>query len=124
MKRNSEDPSLPTILLVDDTPTAELYAGAFRQSYRVLTTSNLHEAEQILTHEKPEVVVVEPSLGGEGGWEWVRSIIQTYAIPAIICSALDDRKMGLNAGVSAYLIKPVPPVVLSRTITGLLNKVS
>lgn len=123
MERNTDGLTSRVIFLVDDAQTVELYSGAFRQTYRVLTTSNLNDAEQILTRENPEVVVVEPSIGGEQGWAWVKSIIQTYAIPTIICSVLDDRKMGLDAGVSAYLIKPVPPSLLSWTITSLLNKV-
>lgn len=122
MKPNDNDLSSPVILLVDNVPTAELYAGAFRPSYRVLTTSNLNDAEKILTDEKPELVVVEPSIGGELGWEWVKGIIQTYAIPTIICSALDERKIGLDVGVSAYLIKPVAPSILSQTVANFLNK--
>lgn len=123
MNRNSSDLTSPVVLLVDDVQTVELYSGAFRQSYRVLTSSDLNDAEQILTRENPEIAIVEPSIGGEQGWDWVKSMIQTYAIPTVICSALDERKMGLNAGVSAYLIKPVPPAILAQTIASLLNKV-
>ncbi|MBX3062260.1 MAG: response regulator [Anaerolineae bacterium] len=122
MKRKSEDLSSREILLVDDAQTVQLYAGAFRQSYRVLTTSSFSDAEQLLLHQQPELVVVEPSIGGKQGWEWVGGIIQTYTIPMIICSALDERKMGLVVGVSAYLIKPVPPALLSRTIASFLNR--
>lgn len=122
MKRNNNDFSSHEILLVDDAQTVELYAGALRQSYQVLTTSNLNDAEQLLADVHPEIVVIEPAIGGEQGGEWVQSMIQTYAIPTVICSALDDRKMGLSAGVSAYLIKPVPPAMLSRTIASVLNK--
>lgn len=122
MKRKSEDLSSREILLVDDVQTVELYARALRQSYRVLTTSSFSAAEQFLSQQQPELVIVEPSIGGKQGWEWVRSIIQTYAIPLIICSALDERKRGLEVGVSAYLIKPVPPALLSRTIASFLNR--
>lgn len=123
MKRNNDHIFSHAVLLVDDPLTAELYAGVFRQSYRVLTTSNLSNATQILTREHPEIIVVEPSIGGEEGWKWVKSMIQTYAIPTIICSTLDERKNGLNAGVSAYLIKPVPPAILSRVVASVLDEV-
>ncbi len=122
MKLNSYDLSSNTILRVDNAQTVELYAGVFRQEYRVLTTSALSKGEQLLAHENPDLIVVEPSIGGEQGWAWVKRISQTYSIPIIICSALDDRKIGLEVGVSAYLIKPVSPATLSQTIASLLNK--
>jgi DNA-binding response OmpR family regulator len=123
MKKNHSAYSSRTILLVDDAPTVALYAGVFRESYRVLAISSVDEAGQILSRENPEIAVVEPSIGGEQGWEWVRSIIQTHAVPTIICSTLDDRKMGREAGASAYLIKPVSPATLFRTVASLLDKV-
>lgn len=123
MMRHRNDPFSHAILLIDNAQTVELYAGVFRQSFRVLTTTTLNDAEQILIRENPEVVVVEPSIGGEQGWDWVKRTIETYAIPTVICSAVDERKTGFSAGISAYLIKPVPPALLFQTIAGLLNKV-
>jgi DNA-binding response OmpR family regulator len=47
------------------------------------------------------------------------------AVPIILCSALDERKRGLELGASAYLVKPVLPAALLealRRVTGRVGR--
>ncbi len=121
MKRNEVvSGDLPAILIIDDNnPTLELYAGALRQDYRVFTCSNQHDARAILAREAVQLVVLEPTAAGYQGWELLKEILRAYAIPVIICSVLEDRRVGLEAGASAYLIKPVLPTTLAETLKGI-----
>ncbi len=113
---------LATVLIVDDDgPTLELYASALRQSYRVITCSTWQDAIEILAAHEPQVVVLEPSLAGHRAWELLQDITRTYAVSVIICSSLDERRYGLEAGAVAYLVKPVLPSTLLETLKSILS---
>src|SRR5689334_575796 len=108
---------LATVLIADDdSPTLELYANALKQAYHVITCSTWQEALGILSTQEPQIVVLEPTIAGHRAWELLRDIISVYAVSVIICSALDERRYGLEAGAAAYLVKPVLPSTLLETL--------
>ena len=112
----------PSILIIDDNaPTLELYAGAFHQDYQVFTCSNSYEAAAIISSHSLQLVILEPIAAGSNPWGFLKEITQTYAIPVIVCSAVDDRKSGLEAGATAYLVKPVLPSTLREVLKSILN---
>lgn len=116
-------PHLPTILIVDDDgPTLELYANALSQQYQVLTCSNQQDALDLLSTRSLQLIVLEPSIEGYQGWQLLQELNRTHAIPVIICSVLDNRKHGLEAGAAAYLVKPVLPTTLSEVLKRILNR--
>ena len=113
---------LPAILIVDDdAPTLELYAGVLGRHYRVFVCSGHQDVLEILSKESIHLVVLEPSVAGYDAWQLLEQIVKAYAVPVIVCSALDERGSGMNAGASAYLIKPVLPATLLKMVKSILS---
>lgn len=122
--RTKDDSSfqLPAILLIDDDgPTLELYAGVLSHDYQIFTCSNQQDAIDILSTHDLRVVVLEPSVVGYQGWGFLEEITRVYAIPVVVCSALEERRLGIEAGAIVYLVKPVLPSTLLDVLRGILS---
>jgi DNA-binding response OmpR family regulator len=95
MKTNEVRVHPPIILIIDDNAAMlALYAEILHSDYHVLTSSNSQDAREILAEESAQLVILEPAVGGQYGWELLRIITGQYSVPVIVCSALDDRKSG------------------------------
>ena len=100
----------------------ELYKRTLNQDYQVFTCSTHHDALEMLSNHHPQLVVLEPTIQGYQGWELFQEIKNTYKIPIILCSVLDDRKRGMEAGATAFLIKPVLPMALLQVLERSINQ--
>jgi DNA-binding response OmpR family regulator len=116
------------ILIVErDEPTRELYLRELSRDFRVFGCCDECAALELLRAHDIRAVVLEPGPADGSGWELLANLKRaggTRAIPVILCSALDERKRGLELGASAYLVKPVLPVALLeavRRVTGRLR---
>lgn len=94
----------------------ELYERTLNQDFQVFTCSTQHNALEMLITQHPQIVVLDPTIQGYQGWELFQEIKDTYKIPIILSSALDDRKRGMDSGAVAFLIKPVLPQTLLMVI--------
>ncbi len=122
MKTNEVRDHQPIILIIDDNAAMlALYGEILHSDYHVLTCSNSQGATGILAAESTQLVILEPAVGGQYGWELLRTITGKYSVPVIVCSALDDRKSGLEAGAVAYLVKPVLPAALREVVKSILG---
>jgi len=73
----------------------------------------------ILKAEMIDAVILEVADGGAEQWQLlgkVRMQAKDAALPIIICSAIDERGKGYEAGASAYLVKPVSPQQLTGEV--------
>lgn len=118
------DAPLSILLLEADAVTQELYARELSRHYRVLTCQHEAEALQLLRTEDIRAVILEPALSNGAGWHLMddmRRLQPKTSLPIILCSALDERRRGMNLGAAAYLIKPVLPVTLRNTLDQILR---
>ena len=103
------------IVIVEDEPdTAEMFAEMMRLSgYTVFKSYGGTPAISLISHEKPDAVVLDimmPDLSGLEVVRFLRRDPRLSHIPVIIVSAKglpSDIKDGLDAGASVYLTKPV-----------------
>lgn len=122
MKTYGDRSHLPVILAIDDNaPMLELYAKALSPDYHIFTCSSAQEAASILSIEDVHLVIYEPMVAGQDGWELLKKITGEYPMPVVVCSTLDDRKAGLAAGASVYLVKPVSPTTLREVLKSILG---
>jgi DNA-binding response OmpR family regulator len=122
MKTNEVQVHLPVILIIDDNAALlALYTEILQSDHHVLTCSNSQDATGILAAQSVQLVILEPAVAGQYGWELLRTIIGENSVPVIVCSALDDRKSGLAAGAVAYLVKPVLPTTLREVVKSILG---
>lgn len=103
------------IVIVEDEPdTAEMFAEMMRLSgHHVLKSYGGTPAIALISHELPDVVVLDvmmPDLSGLEVLRFIRRDPRLAQIPVIVVSAKSlpsDIKIGLDAGANVYLTKPV-----------------
>jgi CheY-like chemotaxis protein len=108
-------PNLKTVMIVEDEPdTAEMFAEMIRLSgYRTIKSYGGSAAIQLLEQEQPDVLVLDlmmPDVSGMDVLHFVRQDRRLGKMPVILVSAKSlpsDIQVGLDAGASVYLTKPV-----------------
>ena len=111
------DPSLCTILVVDDTPAAigVLHAALEDAGYRVVIATSGEKALQRAAFVLPDLILLDALMPGLDGFETCRRLKAqeaTREIPVIFLSALTDtfdKVKGLELGAVDYLVKPFAP---------------
>ena len=104
-----------TVLIIEDEEdAADMFAEMMRVSgYRVLKTSSSTPALTMMAAEKPDVVILDIMMPEVSGLDILRQMRQDPAlanIPVVVVSAKSmpaDIKIGMEAGASMYLTKPV-----------------
>jgi len=104
-----------TVVVVEDEPdAAEMFAEMMRvNGFRVLQIYNSTPAIAMIANEKPDVVLLDvmmPDISGLEVLRFMRRDPQLKNIPVIVVSAKGmptDIQVGLEAGASLYLTKPV-----------------
>jgi two-component system phosphate regulon response regulator PhoB len=119
------------VLIVDDSADyrrifARILASA---GYRPIAASSAEEARLILKTEPPDAALLDWNLPGASGIELAREIRRDPSLsrlPLLMLSVNarpEDQIQGLReAGVNAYLVKPVKPEELLARLEGLLAK--
>ena len=102
------------MIIEDEEDAAELFAEMMRVSgYRVVKTSKSTPAIEIMTTEKPDVILLDimmPELSGFDIMRLMRNDPVLSNIPVVVITAKGmpaDIKNGMEAGASTYLTKPV-----------------
>ena len=79
-----------------------------------------HKAKDL----RPDLILLDMELAGKSGWETLhdlRTAPETAAIPVIIVSTADERKMGSALGAAACLTKPLAKESLLSAVRKTLN---
>lgn len=115
------------ILVVEDEPKAGEYLrkglaeSGFVVDWVRTGPDGLHRAES----EDFDLIVLDVMLPGMDGWEIVRQLRRTLAIPVLFLTARDDladRIKGLELGGDDYLVKPFAFAELVVRIRALLRR--
>ena len=101
------------ILLADDSPTTRMLQESILESagYDVIVARDGEEALRLLGTSGAELLLSDvemPNLGGIGLTQAVRASARFADLPVVLMTGLaddEDRKRGLEAGASAYLVK-------------------
>lgn len=122
--------SQKTVMIIEDEPdAAEMFAEMMRvNGFRVLKMFSSVPAIPMLTQEKPDVVILDimmPDISGLEVLRYIRREAELSSIPVIVVSAKSmpgDIKVGLDAGASIYLTKPVGFLDLKQAVEQVLQK--
>ena len=88
-----------------------------RYSARIARTGA--QGLQLARELEPSAITLDIMMPGMDGWRVLQSLKsepRTALIPVIVCSIVDNRPLGYRLGASDYLIKPVDPAVLTRSL--------
>ena len=118
----------PTILVVDDEPSivevVSLYLN--RAGYQVIVAHDGRTALDLLTHRRPDLVVLDLMLPGVDGLEITRRVRAEGDTPIIMLTARraeTDRILGLEMGADDYVVKPFSPQELVSRVRAVLRRV-
>ena len=117
------------VLVVDDDPANVGFLTALltRDGYRVISAPNGEQALEIVSRERPDLVLMDvlmPLLGGYEVCERIKSNRATRLTPVILITALQDSEskiQGINAGADDFLIKPFNRHELSARVRSLVR---
>lgn len=121
------DPTSEHILVVDDDPQLrELLARYLgEQGFRVSAVADARAMDDLLKHERPDLLILDLMLPGEDGLSIARRLRAKNTIPIIMLSARGeevDRIVGLEVGADDYLPKPFNPRELLARIRAVLRR--
>ena len=120
-----------TVMIIEDEPeAAELFGEMMRvNGFRVLKMFSSAPAIPMIVQEKPDVIILDvmmPDISGLEVLRYMRREPNLSTIPVIVVSAKSmpgDIKIGLEAGASMYLTKPVGFLELKQAVEKVLQKV-
>src|SRR5687767_253747 len=118
------------ILVVDDEPQIrrQLKIGLEGYGYEVLTSANGDDAIIQTAQQKPDLLILDISLGSEpDGIEVCRQLREWSKVPIIVLSVHGEDKMkvdALHTGADDYLTKPFNMAELEARIQAILRRVA
>ena len=123
--------SQKTVMIIEDEPeAAELFGEMMRvNGFRVLKMFSSTAAIPMIMQEKPDLIILDimmPDISGLEVLRYMRREPELVAIPVIVVSAKSmpgDIKIGLEAGASIYLTKPVGFLELKQAVEQVLQNV-
>jgi len=109
------------ILVIEDSPSSRrlLWELLSQGGYQVIMTGNGEEGLREARESHPAVIVLDLVLPDRDGWELLNELKtdpETWDIPVIVVSFLDERGRGLRLGATDYLVKPVDQTALLTTL--------
>lgn len=117
-------PSKTVLILDKDEVTRELYRRELERHFRVITVADEAEAWDVIEMGAVDGVVLEPTALADEEWDFivrVRASERHQRLPVVVYSTLDARRRGAQLGVTVYLIKPVTPQLLIRTLQSVMH---
>lgn len=110
---------LRILIVEDDKHIRTLIRDSLNlEGYTVQTATSIHEAQSIIQHRLPDILLLDLGLPDGDGEELVLNLRRTHNIPIIIVSARHQEAQKirlLDAGADDYLTKPFSlPELLAR----------
>ncbi|MBI4927242.1 MAG: response regulator [Anaerolineae bacterium] len=114
----------PVVLILDDDELAlQLAKRELGESYRVISSRTVKEAEAVISGGKVELFIIEPAVDGGEGWALLGRLSKQEKGPGVVvCSVEDERRAGLEQGALAFLVKPVLPTTLHEYLDQILSR--
>lgn len=117
------------ILVVDDERNiVELVKfNLEKEGFEVVCAYDGFEAVNQARQEKPDLIILDIMLPGQGGLEVCRTIRQEFQIPIIMATAKGeeiDKILGLELGADDYITKPFSPRELIAMVKAILRRTS
>jgi DNA-binding transcriptional MerR regulator len=122
VQRPAQGGPRPLILIAERDPYATEFMEYFlrHEGYEIAVAADAAETESKLVGLSPQLVIVELLLSGGEGAALCRRLKERSAVPVLIVSSLDGRDAALAAGATAFLPKPLDPLVLVSVVRDMI----
>jgi len=81
-----------------------------QHTFRTMAAASGADALHKAREQRPDLILLDMEVAGRSGWETLHDLKtspETAAIPVVIVSPTDERKMGIALGAAEWLAKPV-----------------
>jgi DNA-binding response OmpR family regulator len=99
------------LIVEDETKLSEVMSLYLRkENYEIVCVADGKAAEDIITSESFDLIILDIMLPGKDGWALLRKIKSLGSTPVILTTARgeeDDRIFGLELGADDYMVKPI-----------------
>lgn len=118
---------MSTLLIVDDDAEIRSLLKRFfvQHGYRVAVAGDGEAMWAALRRHKPDLVILDLMLPGEGGLDLCRRMRNSCPTPTIMLTAMDqlsDRIVGLELGADDYVAKPFDARELLARVRAVLRR--
>src|ERR1051325_4598702 len=116
-----------TVLVVEDETSIASFVALYLKNagYRVQSAGTGQEALDSLSHDRPDLIILDLMLPDIDGIEICRRIRRGSDIPILMLTARDedvDKIIGLEVGADDYLTKPFNPRELVARVKSILRR--
>ncbi len=98
-----------------------------KEGYDVICAYDGFEAVNLARQDRPDLIVLDIMLPGQGGLEVCRALRKETKIPIIMATAKGeeiDKILGLELGADDYVVKPFSPRELVARVKAILRRTS
>lgn len=111
---------LPLLVIDDDPSVVDIVASYLKDDgYTVHGISDSRRALDEIRRIQPAAIVLDVMMPYKDGWQVLTEIKtdpELHAIPVLLYTMLDENRLGMSLGASAYLVKPIDEAQLRRTV--------
>jgi PAS domain S-box-containing protein len=109
------------LLVIDDDPDAVylLQENLNPQEYEILGARNGQDGLDLARKVQPQAILLDVVMPGADGWQVLHDLKAdqvTAGIPVVFLTIVDKKALGLELGAAAYLLKPLDPVEVKKTL--------
>lgn len=110
----------PVLIIDDNEGLIRLFERYLEgQPYRIFGATSYKQAQEMLEHLQPEVIILDVMMPERDGWEVLEGLRQTEAgrrARVLVCSIIDDPSLAAALGAAGFLHKPVDRSSLLRAL--------
>lgn len=105
------------IVFVEDDPEVGALIAAYlgKHDMDVIVEPRGDRAEEVITREKPDLILLDIMLPGKDGMTLCRDLRKQWTGPIVLLTSLDsdmNHILSLEMGANDYILKTTPPAVL------------
>jgi len=113
------------LLVIDDDPAVMDIVASYLEpyGYSVYGVSDSRMATSEARRIQPAVIILDILMPYKDGWEILAEFKKTadlQTIPVLLYTVLEENRLGLQLGASAYLTKPIDEQHLNTTVSRLV----
>src|SRR2546421_4114049 len=117
------DEGRPLILIADRDPYAADLAEYFlrTEGYHVSIAGDAAQARLLFAEQAPDLVVLDLLISGGAGFRLCGELAASGAAQVLAVAVIEARAEAITLGASAFLRKPLEPLILASTVKDLLG---
>ena len=117
----------PYILVVDDDPSISRLVQLYleKEGYEVRAAARGDDAMAEFRRMPPDLMLLDVMLPGMDGWQVLKAVRKSSAIPIIMLTAKDetfDKVLGLELGADDYITKPFDMKEMMARVKAVLRR--